>query len=82
MRLKDKAAIITGGGERIGRATALLFCKEGAKVGIMGRTRSKLDRVVEEAEGSVNFMTCLFFDDEIIYQFRTVPSLPTEKLSQ
>jgi NAD(P)-dependent dehydrogenase (short-subunit alcohol dehydrogenase family) len=48
MRLKDKAAIITGGGERIGRATALLFCKEGAKVGIMGRTRSKLDIVARK----------------------------------
>jgi NAD(P)-dependent dehydrogenase (short-subunit alcohol dehydrogenase family) len=49
MRLKDKTAIITGGGEGIGRATALLFCEAGAKVGIMGRTRSKLDEVVKTA---------------------------------
>ncbi len=51
MRLRDKTAIITGGGEGIGRATALLFCEEGAKVGIMGRTKSKLDQVVRELEG-------------------------------
>ncbi len=51
MRLKGKTAIITGGGEGIGRATALLFCKEGAKVGIMGRTKSKLNKVVKEAKG-------------------------------
>jgi 3-oxoacyl-[acyl-carrier protein] reductase len=51
MRLKNKTAIITGGGEGIGRATALLFCKEGAKVGIMGRTKSKLDKVVHELKG-------------------------------
>jgi NAD(P)-dependent dehydrogenase (short-subunit alcohol dehydrogenase family) len=82
MRLKNRAAIITGGGEGIGRATALLFCKEGAKVGIMGRTRSKLDRVAEEAECLTKIMNCLSFDNEIIHQFRTVPSLPTEKLSQ
>ena len=52
MRLKGKTAKITGGGEGIGKATALLFCREGAKVGITGRTKKKLDEVVKEAKGS------------------------------
>ena len=43
--------MITGGGEGIGRATALLFSESGADVGIMGRTMSKLDAVVNESKG-------------------------------
>ncbi|GJM16552.1 MAG: oxidoreductase [Thermodesulfobacteriota bacterium] len=51
MRLEGKTALITGGGDGIGRATAHLFCEEGAKVGIMGRTEARLHDTVEEANG-------------------------------
>jgi 3-oxoacyl-[acyl-carrier protein] reductase len=56
MRLKDRIAVITGGGQGIGRGIALLFAEHGAKIVIAARSRDKLERVkseVEEAGGEV-----------------------------
>lgn len=47
MKLKGKSALITGGGTGIGRATALLFAREGAAVTVAGRRREKLLETVD-----------------------------------
>ncbi|MFT3934110.1 MAG: SDR family oxidoreductase [Chitinophagaceae bacterium] len=47
-KLKDKVAVITGGGSGIGLATAKKFVAEGAKVAITGRSQKTLDNAVKE----------------------------------
>lgn len=48
MLLSDKVAVIHGGAGAIGGAVARVFAREGARVFLAGRTRSKLDKVVAD----------------------------------
>ena len=56
-KLNNRISLITGAGKGIGRATALLFAKEGSSVYAVARTSTDLDSLVNDASGSEGRIT-------------------------
>jgi NAD(P)-dependent dehydrogenase (short-subunit alcohol dehydrogenase family) len=49
-RLHDKVTVITGAGRGIGRATALLFARQGARLGLLDKDADEVRKVAKEIE--------------------------------
>ena len=60
--LKNKTAVITGGGSGIGRAISLLFAKQGAAVYILDFDKKTADTVAEEAKAAGGFAEVMACD--------------------
>jgi NAD(P)-dependent dehydrogenase (short-subunit alcohol dehydrogenase family) len=48
MKFQDKVAVVTGGGSGIGRAAAMLFAKEGAKIALIDRTHERSQKTIDD----------------------------------
>ena len=48
MRLKDRVAIVTGAARGIGKAVALVFLREGAKVALVDVEKERLETLEKE----------------------------------
>jgi 3-oxoacyl-[acyl-carrier protein] reductase len=62
MKLQNKIAVITGAGKGIGRATAELFIKEGAKAVLTSRNKADLEQIISDNESKKEDITIIAGD--------------------
>ena len=81
-KLEGKIAVITGGTEGIGLATAKLFVREGAYVFITGRRQKELDEAVKAIGTNVSGVRgdiAKLADLDRLYELQVAITIGTDK---
>jgi 3-oxoacyl-[acyl-carrier protein] reductase len=76
MQIKDKVAVITGGGRGLGRAMALEFAAHGASVALLDLNQADLDRTIAECVAlgvqAKGYITNVAQEDSVVATLDTV----------
>lgn len=70
-RLDEKTALITGGGRGIGRAIAVAFAREGARIAVAARTAEQVQEVAAEIGNGAIALVCDVADSESVTRMFT-----------
>ena len=74
--MKDTTILITGASSGIGKATAELFAKEGARLILCGRRQERLDQLKEVFNTEVHLLNFDVSDRSAV--FTAIETLPAE----
>ena len=67
-RFEGKVVIVTGASSGIGRATALEFAKEGAKLALVARNEKRLREVRDKIPGKAGYFICDVTDRKRVFE--------------